>query len=110
MKIIHYIPSIDCSCGGTTEYIRLLTEKLGQQVELHLVTHESPHPVVMKHCQAHFVQKNIWGSMKQEWMALLNEVQPCIVHVHGCWTPQCAWVQKWSQAKGYKVIFTPHGM
>lgn len=110
MKTIHYIPSIDRSCGGTTEYVRLLAEKLGQQAELHVVTHESLHPVVMEHCLVQFVHKNIFGAMKQEWMALLDEVQPDIVHVHGCWDPQCAWVQKWSQAKGYKVILTPHGM
>jgi glycosyltransferase involved in cell wall biosynthesis len=109
-KIIHYIPSIDRSCGGTTEYVRLLAEKLGQQSELHVVTHTSQHPVDMEHCQIHFVHKNIWGLMKHEWMVLLNEVKPNIVHVHGCWEPQCVWVQKWSQEKGYKVILTPHGM
>ena len=110
MKSLHYITCIDRSCGGTTEYVRLLVEKLGQQAELHVVTHESLHPVEMEHCQVHFVHKNILGEMKHEWMALLNEVQPDIVHVHGCWEPQCVWVQKWSQAKGYKVILTPHGM
>ena len=110
MKTIHYIPSIDRSCGGTTEYVRLLAEKLGQQAELHVVTHESQHPVEMEHCQVYFVHKNIWGTMKHEWMALLNEVKPNIVHVHGCWNFQCAWVPKWSQSKGYKVILTPHGM
>ena len=109
-KIIHYIPSIDRSCGGTTEYVRLLAEKLGQQSELHVVAHTSLHPVEMKYCRVHFIQKYIWGAMKQEWMALLDEVQPDIVHVHGCWNLQCAWVQKWSQAKGYKVVLTPHGM
>ena len=110
IKSIHYIPSIDRSCGGTTEYVRLLAEKLGQQSELHVVTHTSQHPVDMEHCQIHFVHKNIWGLMKHEWMVLLNEVKPNIVHVHGCWEPQCVWVQKWSQEKGYKVILTPHGM
>ena len=109
-KIIHYIPSIDRSCGGTTEYVRLLAEKLGQQSELHVVTHISPCPVMVEHCQVHYVHKNIFGAMKQAWIALLNEFQPDIIHVHGCWDPQCAWVQKWSQAKGYKVILTPHGM
>lgn len=110
MKFIHYIPSLDRSCGGTTEYVRLLTEKLGQQSELHVVTHVSLNPVEMENCRLYFVQKNILGAMKQEWLALLNDVQPDIVHVHGCWTPQCAWVQKWSQAKGFQVILTPHGM
>ncbi len=110
MKTIHYIPSIDRSCGGTTEYVRLLAEKLGLQSEMHVVTHRSLSPVKMKQCNVHFVHKNMFGAMKREWMALLNDVQPDIVHVHGCWDPQCAWVQKWSQAKGYKVILTPHGM
>ena len=107
---LHYIPSIDRSCGGTTEYVRLLVEKLGQQSELHVVVHTSLHPVEMKYCRVHFIQKYIWGAMKQEWMALLDEVQPDIVHVHGCWNLQCVWVQKWSQSKGYKVVLTPHGM
>lgn len=110
MKIIHYIPSIDRSCGGTTEYVRLLAEKLGQQSELHVVAHTSLHPVEMEYCRVHFIQKYIWGDMKKEWMALLDKVKPDIVHVHGCWNFQCAWVPKWSQSKGYKVILTPHGM
>ena len=110
MKIIHYIPSIDRSSGGTTEYVRLLAEKLGGQSELHVVTHISQHPAEMGQCLVLYFRKNIFGAMKREWMELLNKVHPDIVHVHGCWTPQCAWVQKWSQAKGYKVILTPHGM
>ena len=110
LKIIHYIPSIDRSCGGTTEYIRLLAEKLGQQSEMHVVTHQSPFPVEMEQCQLHYVLRNIFGAMKQEWNSLLDVINPDIIHVHGCWTPQCAWVQKWSQAKGYKVVLTPHGM
>lgn len=110
MKIIHYIPSINRSCGGTSEYIRLLAEKLGQQSELHVVTHKSQHSVPMEHCQVHFVHKNILGAMKQEWNTLIDAIKPDIVHVHGCWNPQCAWVQKWSQVKGYKVILTTHGM
>ena len=50
-----------------------------------------------------------WKSYK-EVREICEKEQPDIVHVHGCWSPQCVWVQKWSQAKGYKVILTPHGM
>lgn len=110
MKTIHYIPSIDRSCGGTTEYIRLLAEKLGQQSEMHVVTHQSPYPVEMEHCQLHYVHKNIFGAMKQEFISLLDVVKPDIIHVHGCWNLQCVLIQKWSQSKGYKVVLTPHGM
>lgn len=60
-KIIHYIPSIDRSSGGTTEYVRLLAEKLGQQSELHVVTHISKNPVEMEHCQVHFSKRIYLG-------------------------------------------------
>ena len=66
MKTIHYIPSIDRSCGGTTEYVRLLAEKLGLQSEMHVVTHRSLYPVEMEQCCVHFVHKNIFGAMKRE--------------------------------------------
>lgn len=110
MKIIHYIPSLDRSCGGTTTYMQLLGEKLGLLSEVHIVTHHSPNPVEINHCDIHYVGKNIFGAMKSEWMNLLDEIKPDIVHVNCCWTPQCAWVQKWSQSKKYKVVLTPHGM
>ena len=41
MKIIHYIPSIDRSSGGTTAYMQLLANELGKLVELHIVSHVS---------------------------------------------------------------------
>ena len=62
MIIIPYIPSIDRS----SEYVRLLAEKLGQRSELQVVTHTSFHPMEMEHCQVYYVHKNIWGTMKQE--------------------------------------------
>lgn len=110
MKIIHYLPSIDFSCGGTTTYMQLLAESLGRLSELHIITHSSSRPIDIKNCTIHYINKNIFGAMKSEWMNLLNEITPDIVHVNCCWLPQCAWVQKWSQAKNYKVILTPHGM
>lgn len=110
LKIIHYIPDIDRSHGGTATYMQLLGEKLGQQCEVHIVTHKTAFPVDIKNCNIHYINRNIFGAMKREWMEILNDVKPNIVHVNCCWTPQCAWVQKWSQAMGYKVILTPHGM
>lgn len=110
MRIIHYIPDIDRSNGGTTTYIQLLAERLGELSELHIVTHLTPNPVDIKNCKIHYINRNIFGAMKREWQEILNDVKPNIVHVNCCWTPQCAWVQKWSQALNYKVVLTPHGM
>ena len=110
LKIIHYIPDIDRSHGGTATYMQLLGEKLGQQCELHIATHKTAFPVDIKNCNIHYINRNIFGAMKREWLEILNNVKPNIVHINGCWTPQCAWVQKWSQALNYKVLLTPHGM
>ena len=41
MKVIHYIPSLDRSSGGTTAYMQLLTKELTRLVELYVVSHAS---------------------------------------------------------------------
>jgi len=110
MTVLHYIPSLDRTSGGTTAYIQLLGKALGELVELHIVSHVSKNVVEMPNCKIHFISLSLFGSMKKEWLKLLEDIQPDIVHVNCCWTPQCAFTQKWAQAKGYKVVLTPHGM
>ena len=110
MKIIHYIPSIDRSSGGTTAYMQLLGNELGKQVDLHIVSHKGSNPVKIENCQIHYINASVWRGMKREWLALLNVIRPDVVHVNCCWMPGCAYVQKWAQELGYKVILTPHGM
>jgi len=48
--------------------------------------------------------------MKSEWLSLLDEVKPDVVHVNCCWRPEIALAQRWAQERGYKVVLTPHGM
>ncbi len=110
MKILHYIPGLDRTSGGTTAYIQLLGNALGKLVELHIVSHVSKNVVEIPNCTIHFISLSLFGSMKKEWLKLLEDIQPDIVHVNCCWMPQCAFTQKWAQAKGYKVVLTPHGM
>lgn len=111
MKILHYIPSIDRTSGGTTTYLQLLAKELGKLVELHIVSHESGNPVTLENCQVHYMAPlKCFREMKRNWKCLLNEIQPDIVHVNCCWMPQCAFTQKWAQQLGYKVVLTPHGM
>lgn len=111
MKIIHYIPTIDRNWGGTTAYMQLLANELGKLTELHIFTHASENPVEIQNCQIHNLSS--WkhlGAMKREFMQLMNEIQPNIFHVNGCWTPGCALTQRWAQEMGVKVVLTPHGM
>jgi len=48
--------------------------------------------------------------MKSEWLKVLDEVKPNVVHVNCCWMPEIALAQRWAQQRGYKVVLTPHGM
>lgn len=111
MKVIHYIPTIDRNWGGTTAYMQLLANELGKLTELHIFTYASEHPVTIQNCQIHNLPS--WKhpvAMKREFTRLLNQIQPDVFHVNGCWTPGCALTQKWAQEMGIKVVLTPHGM
>ncbi|MBR2456232.1 MAG: glycosyltransferase [Bacteroidaceae bacterium] len=110
MKIIHYIPSIDQTDGGTTTYMQLLASELGKLCELHIVTHRSDAPVEMMNSQVHYIGRSVLWGMKKEWGKILNDLQPDIVHINCCWMPQSAYAQKWAQDLEYKVVLTPHGM
>ena len=110
MKILHYIPCIDRTAGGTTTYIQLLAKELGKLCKLHIATHRSDSPAEMENCHIHYISQSVLMGMKKTWLQLLEELQPDIVHVNCCWMPQCAFAQKWAQEKGYKVVLTPHGM
>lgn len=110
MKILHYIPSIDRSSGGTTTYLQLLATELGKRADLHIATHPSDHPVSIASAEVHDITPTILGGMKREWRELLDQIKPDIVHINCCWMPQCALAQRVAQRAGYKVVLTPHGM
>lgn len=111
MRVIHYIPSIDRTSGGVGGYMQLLSKELGKRVELHVVTQQSENMLELENCEVHFLPS--WKHvirMKKEWLKLLEEVRPDVVHCNCCWIPDSALTQKWAQEKGYKVVLTPHGM
>ena len=111
MRVIHYIPSLDRTSGGTTAYMQLLAKELGRLVELHVVSHASGNPVKMDNCKVYFIPEiSNFMEIKRQWRILLTQLQPDVVHVNCCWMPACAFTQKWAQALGYKVVLTPHGM
>lgn len=112
MKIVHYIPSIDRTAGGTSTYMQVLAKGLGEIAEVHIITHASENPLVMKNCTVHYVHN--YQPFSYSWKItiafLLDEIKPDIVHVNCCWLPACAAVQRIAQKRGYKVVLTPHGM
>ena len=110
MKVIHYIPSLDRNSGGTATYMQLLAGELGKLVELHVVTHWSDNPLKMENCSVHFISSSLFGSMSRNWLKLLSEVDPDVVHVNCCWMPRCALAVLSAKKRGYKVVLTTHGM
>lgn len=112
MKIIHFIPSLDRTSGGTASYMQLLANELGKLVDLYIVTAPTQNPLQINYAKTIFIPCS-WkkkGKMKKEWIKLLKTIHPDLIHVNCCWLPQCAWAQLWAQKLGYKVILTPHGM
>ena len=113
MRIIHYIPSIDRTAGGTTTYMQVLAKELGRLAEVHILTHKSNNPVAMENCTVHEIPRYRPFSQGWKWsvLELLDTVKPDVVHVNCCWTPGCAAVQRVAQKQGYyRVVLTPHGM
>lgn len=112
MKIIHYIPSIDRTAGGTSTYMQVLGKELGKLAEVHIITHSSVNPLPISNCEIHNVPiyNPINGRFKNEVGKLFDIIKPDLVHVNCCWMPACAFVQKMAQKHNIKVVLTPHGM
>uniref|UniRef100_UPI004029BFE3 glycosyltransferase n=1 Tax=Prevotella sp. TaxID=59823 RepID=UPI004029BFE3 len=112
MKIIHYIPSLDRTWGGTSTYMQVLAKPLGKLAEVHIMTHASENPLPMENCNVHDIPH--YRPFSMSWRKtvgdLLDVIKPDIVHVNCCWTPDCAMIQRLAQKRGYKVVLTPHGM
>ena len=116
MKVLQFIPSISLRDGGTTTYIQELAPELGKLVELHVCALGNIEDCIpLPNTTVHTIEislKHVFR-MKRQWMQLLDEVKPDIVHVNCCWMPQCALVQRWTREKmgsSVRVFITPHGM
>ncbi len=112
MRVLHYIPSLDRTAGGTSTYMQVLAKELGRLAEVHIVTHASENPLPMENCRVHDVPgyKPWDGRFTAQVGALLDELRPDVVHVNCCWMPACAVVQRLAQRRGLHVVLTPHGM
>ena len=87
MVILHYIPSLGKKAGQTSTLVQRLHAALGNTVESHLFTGE----ITIKE----FVQK-------------LKDINPDILHIHGCWDIHLAIAQYLAARQGCPVIISPH--
>ena len=121
MKVLQFIPSMSLKDGGTTTYIQELAPELGKLVDLHVCALGNLEDCIhLKNATVHTIEvslKHIFR-MKRQWMALLDDIKPDIVHINCCWMPQCALVQRWTRQwqklsiVNYQlsIALTPHGM
>lgn len=112
MTVLHYIPSIDRASGGVGAYMQLLAKELGKLVDLHVLTHHSDNELSLENCKLHYIGMKWmpWTSTKKEFNILLDELHPDVFHSNCCWLPLSALTSCWAKEKGYKVVYTPHGM
>jgi glycosyltransferase involved in cell wall biosynthesis len=112
MKVIHFIGSIDKTGGGTTEYMRVLSNALKSSIELIVATGLSETPISIDQVRICFFDTNFfrWFSLLNEFRFFLREERPDIVHINGIWSPENWGFQKVAQELGIKVILSPHGM
>ena len=112
MKIIHYIPSIDQSSGGVGAYLKLLAHSLGKITELHIITHHSENELKIENCTIHYIEHRLIHifQAKRQFLNLIDDIKPDILHVNSCWEPLCSYTVFWAKSKNYPVVITPHGM
>lgn len=112
MKILHYIPSVGKSSGGVGAYMQLLARDLGRLCELHVLTHKENDELALENCQLHYIPNKFfpWDNCRKDFVAILRQLKPDIVHTNSCWTPVSAMVAVWAKKEDYPVFYTPHGM
>lgn len=112
MKVIHYIASIDKLGGGTTEYMRLLSSALKNDISLCIATGISDNPIAIKGVPVKFFNNSIfrWYYLMNEYRIFLKNEKPNIVHINGIWSPLNWGFQKVAQELKIKVVLSPHGM
>ena len=120
ITVLQFIPSISAKDGGTTTYMRELTPSLGRLVNLHVCALGNIEDFVpLPNAKVHAIELRVIHicRMRKQWVKILDEVNPDIVHINCCWMPQCALVQYWTRrhvpynsSHKPKILLTPHGM
>lgn len=112
MKIIHFITAIDRSLGGVSMYIQLLAKELGKKSNLIIVTRPTANPLPIENAKIIYLPlplKEI-RNFKNQWIKILEEEKPDVVHINGIWMIQTWIIQKEALKKNIKTYITPHGM
>ncbi|MCG9793521.1 glycosyltransferase [Flavobacterium algicola] len=112
MKVIHFIAGIDTTGGGTTEFMRLLSNALKGEIELIIATGASPNPIKLDDIKVSFFKFGLkqLPFLNKQFTAFIQQEKPDLVHINGIWSPENSIFQAAAQKLGIKVILSPHGM
>lgn len=112
IKVLHFITSIDHRSGGTTTYMKLLTEGIAKDVEITIVTGITPNPVTIEGVKIITLDLSIRKliGFRLKVGELLDELNPDIIHVNGIWELPNTIIQNAAQKRKIPVIISPHGM
>ncbi|MGD9558741.1 MAG: glycosyltransferase [Mangrovibacterium sp.] len=112
IKVLHFITSIDHRSGGTSTYMKLLSERISNEVDLTIVTGKTPNPVKINGVRIISLDLSILKLMgfRQKISELLDEMKPDLIHVNGIWELPNAIIQNVGQKKKIPVVISPHGM
>lgn len=109
MKILYYIASMAPSSGGVGKFLQLLSHDLGKIVDMHVVSCYSDDVLPLENVKIHYIHQSLVRA-KQEFIRILNEIKPDVVHVNCSWEPICSYVVFWAKQLQYPVVVTTHGM
>ncbi len=112
LKVLHFITSIDHSSGGTTTYMKLLTERISKDAEVTIVTGITSNPARINGARIISVDLSIRKliGFRLRIGGLLDELKPDIIHINGIWELPNTIIQNCARKRKIPVIISPHGM
>lgn len=112
MKILHVIPPYYKDDEVLDSALSLIGRML-DSTEIHVAAFEEDMQKVATlpitcHTIHHRHPLTEWISVPSQYIKILYQVMPDVVHIHGSWNLFGANVEKWSRKRGFKVVLSPH--
>lgn len=111
MRICHTISSIDKNSGGTSTYLKLLTNSLLKEDNLYqeVVANNSEYPVKLNNkITVNFIEIGTGGFFKKN--NIIENIHCDLLHANGLWESVCHNSIKLALKMNIPYIVSPHGM
>ena len=111
MRICHTISSIDKNSGGTSTYLKLLTDSLLKEDNLYqeIVANNSEYPVKLNNkVTVNFIESGTGGFFKKN--NIIENIHCDLLHANGLWESVCHNTIKLALKKNIPYVVSPHGM